>query len=68
MSLTIFFVILAVLGANLMMVGFFTSLQTCPPARVEYRFIPRTFNEEMESPVSVIDQLQNVFDEKSLLT
>lgn len=68
MSFVVFLIILAILGANLLMVGFFMSLQTCPPPKVEYRFIPRTFNEEMESPVSVIDQLQNVFDDRSLLT
>lgn len=68
MSFVIFLIILVVLGANLLMVGVFMSLQTCPPPKVEYRFIPRTFNEEMESPVSVIDQLQNVFDDRSLLT
>jgi hypothetical protein len=68
MSLTILLLILLIIGINFIFVGFFVSLRVCPPVKVEYRFIPRTFNEEMENPVSVIDQLQSVFDDKSLLT
>jgi hypothetical protein len=68
MSLSVLLLILLIIGINFVFVGFFVSLRSCPPAKVEYRFIPRTFNEEMEAPVSVIDQLQSVFDDKSLLT
>lgn len=64
----VFLIILAVLGANLLFIGIFSSFRVCPPPKVEYRFIPRTFNEEQESPVSVIDQLQNIFDDRSILT
>lgn len=68
MSFVIFLILLVILGANFLFVAFFTSLQVCPPPTVEYRFIPRTFNEEQESPVSIIDQMQTIFDSKTLLT
>lgn len=67
-SSTVFLIILAAIGANLLFIGILSKFRVCPPPKVEYRFIPRTFNEEQESPVSVIDQLQNIFDDRSILT
>ena len=50
-------------GAALIMVGFIRSQSQCLPPKIDYRFIPRTFIEEQESPVSVTDMFAKMFFE-----
>lgn len=35
--------------------------EQCPPAKTIYKFIPRTFEEEQQSPVKVSDIFANMF-------
>lgn len=56
----ILFVFLFV-GMVFIMVGYLRAQQNCAPPRVEYKFIPRTFIEEQESPVSVTDIFASMF-------
>ena len=39
----------------------------CPPAPVQYRFIPRTFAEEQANPVSVTDTFKSMFNQNNLI-
>lgn len=38
---------------------------TCTKTRIEYRYIPRTFTEEQDSPVSVSELFNNLFSQPS---
>lgn len=35
----------------------------CPPVRVEYRYIPRTFKEEQDNPVKIRDLYKTIFSQ-----
>jgi hypothetical protein len=37
----------------------------CPPPTVEYRFVPRTLREELETPVKVQDIFTDLWDKPS---
>ena len=63
MRSTIF--VLLFVGVLLMVAGFIKSQRHCPPAKVEYRFVPRTFIEDQESPVPVTDIFAKMFFESS---
>lgn len=52
-------------GTALVLVGVLKSQQHCPPAKIEYRWVPRTFVEEQESPVPVTDIFASMFYESS---
>lgn len=36
---------------SFIVIGYVKSSSNCPPPKIEYRFIPRTFLEEQEAPV-----------------
>jgi hypothetical protein len=48
-----FIFLLVLLGIMMMFMGYVKSNQSCPPPIVEYRYIPRSFEEEqtLETPV-----------------
>lgn len=51
----------------LIIIGFFESERSIvPPKIVEYRYIPRTMEEEMEEPVSLESIYKNMFDNNRL--
>jgi hypothetical protein len=52
-------------GLVLITVGYVNAKSYCPPPRVEYRFVPRTFVEEQESPVPVTDIFASMFFEST---
>lgn len=54
--------IILIIGIFLIYVAFRTSEKSCPPPRVEYRFIPRTLKEEMENPVKVSEIFNSMFN------
>jgi hypothetical protein len=49
----------------LIVVGFIRSQRHCPPAKIEYRFVPKTFIEDQENPVPVTDIFAKMFFESS---
>ena len=54
-------------GIIMMVVGFLESeRQTIPPRIVEYRYIPRTMEEEMKEPASLHEIYSNLWDENVL--
>lgn len=52
-------------GLLLLGVGYMKSNQQCPPPIVEFRYIPRTFEEEQDDPTPVIAQFGRMFSEPS---
>tara|TARA_B110000977_G_scaffold173747_1_gene227144 strand:- start:816 stop:1025 length:210 start_codon:yes stop_codon:yes gene_type:complete len=44
------------IGIIFMIIGYIKTNQKCPPPIIEYRYYPKTFNQEMkdETPVSMI--------------
>jgi hypothetical protein len=54
--------ILLFIGFMLVVIGVINSRPPCPPPVIEYRFIPRTFQEEQENPVSVKDTFEPLFN------
>ena len=49
------------IGLFLIMVGFIRSQKHCPPPKVEYKFVPRTFAEEQSNPAPVTDIFASMF-------
>jgi hypothetical protein len=39
--------------------------KVCPPPKIQYRFVPRTFKEEQESPVKVTEIFSSMFEKPS---
>lgn len=50
---------LLVIGSILIYVSIQSS---CPPPKVEYRFVPRTFEEQMASPVQPSEIFKDMFE------
>lgn len=48
-------------GAILLISGIVNDRSIAPPAKVEYRFVPRTFKEEQEAPVKVSQIFNDLF-------
>lgn len=63
MKITLF--VLLFIGAMFIMVGFIRSQKFCPPTKIEYRFVPRTFVEEQQEPAPVSDIFASMFVESS---
>ncbi len=46
-------------------IGWIKSEQSCPAPIIEYRYIPRTFQEEQENPTKVTEIFGKMFDNHS---
>ena len=53
-------------GILMVTVGYVNQLQTCPPPKVEYRYVPRTFEQEQNNPVKVSQLFNDMFEEPSV--
>ena len=51
------------IGVMAVVVGYVQQNKQCPSDRVEYRFIPRTFQEDQDNPVSVVELFDTMFHE-----
>lgn len=63
MRLTLFVLLFA--GVILIIVGFVKTQKYCPPPKIEYRWVPRSFVEEQQSPVPVTDIFASMFYEST---
>lgn len=61
----IFEVVLFAIGIILISLAVMKDEQKCPPKQIEYRFVPRTFEEEQKLPVRTTDLFKSMFDEAS---
>ena len=53
------------LGMFFILVGYFKFNKSCPPAKIEYRYIPRTFYNEQMSPSNVKQTFNDMFESKT---
>lgn len=65
MSFTPIIILLLFLGTVFIVRDLVRLSVACPKQKVIYRFVPRTFNEEIESPVSVTDIFKTMFSQPS---
>lgn len=59
--------LLAVIGIILLAVGYVKSNLQCPPAKIEYRYISKTFEDEQDvtSPIMSIGGMYSMFENDS---
>lgn len=57
-----FFLLFA--GLVLIAVGYVRSEAKCPPPRVEFRYVPRTFEQEQNVPIPVLSVFGKMFSER----
>jgi hypothetical protein len=53
--------VLLFLGLALIFIGFIRANRHCPPLKIQYRWVPRSFVEEQQSPVPVTDIFASMF-------
>ena len=56
-------IILTFIGIIVIVVGYVNQIKKCPPPKVEYRYIPRTFQEDQEHPVRISELYNTMFVE-----
>ncbi|HEY9704230.1 MAG TPA: hypothetical protein V6C58_17395 [Allocoleopsis sp.] len=61
-------IITLILGIFLVYVAWKTNNKVCPPNLVEYRFIPRTLDEEMQNPAKPSEVFKDMFVEADPLS
>lgn len=59
--MNVLLLILLLTGFVFIVIGFVKANRNCSPRKVEYRFTPKTFVEEQESPVPVSDIFAKMF-------
>ena len=57
--------LLMLIGFAFIVVGVVKSNQQCPPPKVQYRYIPRTFEQEQSHPQQLPSMYRDMFDKKS---
>jgi hypothetical protein len=55
--------VLTFFGVISVVVGYVNQLKKCPPPSIEYRYIPRTFEEDQENPVKISELYNSMFVE-----
>jgi len=61
-----FVLLLFFAGIMMITVGYINQLHKCPPPSIEYRYIPRTFDQEQDNPVRVSQLFNNMFQDPSV--
>ena len=56
-------IIMTFIGTISIVVGYINQIKKCPPSKVEYRYIPRTFDEDQNNPVKISDLFNTMFVE-----
>ncbi len=59
-----FVILLLVVGICMVVIGYNKSNQICPANRVEFRYIPKTFEQEQEAPVPVLSVFGKMFQDE----
>jgi hypothetical protein len=58
-------IIILFIGILLIAISLTQSTQKCPPEKIIYRYLPRTFEEEQDEPVYVSDIFNTMFTQES---
>lgn len=56
-------IILLITGVTLVIITLSNQSKDCPPPQVEYRFVPRTFKEEQETPIKASEIFSSMFEQ-----
>jgi len=54
-------ILILFIGILFLSIGWIKSEQFCPAPIIEYRYIPRSFQEEQDDPVKVSELFNNMF-------
>lgn len=57
-----FSILIFLIGLILIYLTLQIESKKCPPPKIEYRFIPRTFTEEQESPIKASEIFKSMFE------
>lgn len=57
--------LLFLLGIIFITIGYTKSSVKCPPPKIQYRFIPRSFYEEQLAPDNITSTFQDMFNQDS---
>ncbi len=60
-------ILLLIVGIIFISIGYIKTNQFCPPQRIEYRYIPRTFEQEQNNPVSLMSIHGKMFKDVPVL-
>ena len=60
-------IVILMVGVMMVMQGYFRQNMQCPPPKVVYKYLPRSFTEEQESPIPVSDIFGAMFKQPSPL-
>lgn len=63
---TIILLGLLLVGIAIILLQFKLSNDKCPPDRVIYKYVPRTFKEEQRDPVKVSDIFRDMFEKPNV--
>ena len=61
----LFVTLLFLIGFILIVIGYVKANKNCPPQKIEYRYVPRTFIEDQNEPVPVTDIFARMFYQSS---
>lgn len=55
--------VLLIIGLVMIGVGYVKSNMQCPPPRIEYRYVPKSFNEEqqVQTPIMAMSGMSDMF-------
>jgi hypothetical protein len=56
-------ILILFIGTIAIVVGYVNQIKQCPPPKIEYRYIPRRFDEEQNDPPKVTQLFRNMFEE-----
>ena len=54
-----------IIGLIFIVIGYLENYKKCPPPKIEYRYVPRSFYEEQVSSINLRKHYSNIFDEPS---
>ena len=62
-SLIVFMLYISIL---MIAIGYVNQIKKCPPNKIVYRYIPRTFDQEQDNPVKVSQLFNNMFTDQTV--
>ena len=54
--------LILIIGLIFILLGYNNSTNKCPPKKIEYRFLPRTFYDEQMTPTNISNIFSNLFN------
>jgi hypothetical protein len=65
-KLTLPLILVLIIGGYLIYVAIKTDQKECPPQKIEYRLVPRTFQQEQQDPVKPSEIFSSMFNNNTL--